>query len=410
MKYVIIGSGIAGITAAKTIRSLDSNGEIHIYSDEETLYYPKPKLFDLIYENLKARDIYYYDSFWYNSNAINLHLGVGIRKIDAKEHIILLEDGGTIKYDRVLLANGASTFVPQIDGVYTPGVFTLRNISDAFKIKRHSLLIGNHKPVVVIGGGVLGLEAAHAFMRNKLYPTVIESFPYLLPRQLDKEGADILRGIFENWGIQIKTDSFIEKIEGNSNIERVILSNGTIIKAEMVLLSTGISSNVDLLERSGLPYKKGAVVDDYLQVTEDVYAAGDVAEHRGIVYGIIPPAIEQATIAARNMARPGSAVYDGSVPTNTLKVAGFDFTSVGNINPDEKDPQYEIIRAKAPVEGKYRKIVLKDGKVEGIILLGIKGEAVIANKLVKMHTDVSSYKDKLRNIDFSLKETSIIRE
>ncbi|NCQ53261.1 MAG: FAD-dependent oxidoreductase, partial [Caldiserica bacterium] len=269
-KYVIVGLGIAGLTAAKTIRSLDPEGEISIYTDEQTLFYPKPKLFDLIYETFSAKDIYYYDSFWYDTNRIRLHLGTGIRKIDSIEHKLLTEDGGTVNYDSLLIANGASCFVPSFEGAYTPGVFTLRNLSDAFAIRRHSRLIGNHKPVVVIGGGVLGLEAAHSFMKNKLRPTVIELNSYLLPSQIDKEGADILRGIFENWGIEIKTDSSTERITGEKNVDKVILSNGTMLPAEMVLISSGVRSNVDLLERSKLPYKKGALVDDNLTVTEDV--------------------------------------------------------------------------------------------------------------------------------------------
>jgi nitrite reductase (NADH) large subunit len=404
-KYLIVGLGIAGLTAAKTIRSLDPEGEISIYTDEQTLFYPKPKLFDLIYETFSAKDIYYYDSFWYDTNRIRLHLGTGIRKIDAIEHKLLTEDGGTVNYDSLLIANGASCFVPSFEGTYTPGVFTLRNLSDAFAIRRHSRLIGNHKPVVVIGGGVLGLEAAHSFMKNKLRPTVIEHNSYLLPRQIDKEGADVLKGIFENWGIEIKTDSSTERITGEKNVDKVILSNGTMLPAEMVLISSGVRSNVDLLERSNLPYKKGALVDDNLTVTEDVYAAGDIAEHNGNVYGIIPPAIEQATIAAKNMIKPGTATYHGSVPTNTLKIAGFDFTSIGLVNLIEDDPQYEIIRAKAPIDGKYRKIVLKDGTVQGIIILGLKGEAIAANKLVNTHADVSQYKERLKDIAFSLKET-----
>jgi nitrite reductase (NADH) large subunit len=402
VKYVIIGLGVSGLTAAKTIRSLDENGEIHVFTDETSLYYPRPKLFDVIYQKVSARDLYYYDSFWYSENGIRLHLGSGVRKINPKEHTILLEDGGTVKYDKLLVATGASSFVPPIKDVHAKGIFTLRNLDDAFKIKKHSNLIGNNRPVVVIGGGVLGLEAAHSFRMNKLRPTVIETSPYLLSRQLDKEGGDILKGIFENWGIEIKIDAKTEEFVGEDSVKEVILENGTKIKADMVLLSTGIRSNISLLELSSLPFNKGAIVNGNMMVAEDIYASGDVAEHNGITYGIIPPAIEQGTVAGKNMVNHGSAVYKGSVPTNTLKIAGFDFTSVGNINPKE-ETGYEIIRAKAPLEGKYRKIVLKDNKIEGVIVLGLKGEAVAANKLVNLHSDVSSWKEELSNINFSLK-------
>jgi nitrite reductase (NADH) large subunit len=402
MKYVIIGLGVSGLTAAKTIRSLDSEGEIHIFTDETSLYYPRPKLFDVIYERITARDIYYYDSFWYAENRIRLHLGNSVRKVNSREHSFLLEDGGTVKYDKLLIANGASSFVPPIKGVHSNGIFTLRNLDDAFKIRKHSFAIGNNKPVVVIGGGVLGLEAAHSFRMNKLKPIVIEASPYLLPRQLDKEGADILRGIFENWGIEVKTDSKTEEFIGEDVIKEVVLANGTKVKADMVLLSTGVRSNLSIFELSNLPHNKGAAVDDYMMVTEDVYASGDVAEYKGVSYGIIPPAIEQGTVAGKNMVRHGEAIYSGSVPTNTLKIAGFDFTSVGNVNP-QNEADFEIVRAKAPIDGKYRKIVLKDNKVQGIIILGLKGEAVAANKLVNLKTDVSQFKDKLVDIDFSLK-------
>ncbi len=170
----------------------------------------------------------------------------------------------------------------------------------------------------------------------------------------------------------------------------------------MVLLSTGVRSNIDLLERSNLPFNKGALVDDNMMVAEDVYASGDIAEHHNVTYGIIPPAIEQGIAASKNMVMHGSSTYNGSIPTNTLKIAGFDFTSVGNVNSKE-ETEYEVIRAKSPLEGKYRKVVLKNNKVEGIIILGLKGEAVATNKLVNIHADVSSFKEKLSDINFSLK-------
>ena len=401
MVYAIIGLGIAGLTAAKVIRQLDPKGEIHIFSEEPTLYYPRPKLFEVIREEIPARDIYFYDSMWYEERAINLHLGTAVRKIDSKEHLLLLDLGGTFAYDKLLIANGASPFVPPIPNVDLDGVFSLRNLSDAFKIRRHSFLIGNGKPVAVVGGGVLGLEAAYSFLKNKLKPVVIEGLSYLLPRQLDEEGAKILKRTLTAWGIGIVEGVKIREFSGKGIVKNVVLDDGTLIPAEMVLLSTGIRPNTDFLEFSHLPFNKGALVDSHMSVTDDIFAAGDIAEFNGIVYGIIPPAIEQATVAAQNMVKPGSAEYKGSIPSNTLKVVGLDLTSIGIVNPKDEE-NYEIIRASKESEGKYRKIVLKDNKVVGIILLGIK-EASVATKLVTKQADLSQYKDKLSNIDFSLK-------
>lgn len=399
--YAIIGLGVTGVTAAKIIRELDPTGEIHIFSEETTLYYPRPKLFEVIREEVKARDLYFYDSIWYEERNIKLHLGTKIRKIDKKEHLLLTDLGGTFAYDKLLIANGASSFKPPIDGVYKEGVFTLRNLNDAFKIKRHSFLIGNGKPVVVIGGGVLGLEAAYSFMKNKLKPVVLEGRSYLLPAQLDEDGAKILKKILTNWGIGIMENAAVERIEGADVVNRVLLKDGTVLPAEMVLLSTGVIPNSNLLELSNLPFKRGAIVNSYMMVDEDIFAAGDVAEFNGTIYGIIPPAIEQATIAAKNMVNLGSAEYKGSTRSNTLKVVGLDLTSVGLVNP--KEDGYEEIRASDEAQNKYRKVVLKNNKVVGVIILGIK-EATIANKLVTNNVDVSAYKDKLKDINFSLKE------
>ena len=401
MVYAIIGLGIAGLTAAKVIRQLDPKGEIHIFSEEPTLYYPRPKLFEVIREEIPARDIYFYDSMWYEERAINLHLGTAVRKIDSKEHLLLLDLGGTFAYDKLLIANGASPFVPPIPNVDLDGVFSLRNLSDAFKIRRHSFLIGNGKPVAVVGGGVLGLEAAYSFLKNKLKPVVIEGLSYLLPRQLDEEGAKILKRTLTAWGIGIVEGVKIREFSGKGIVKNVVLDDGTLIPAEMVLLSTGIRPNTDFLEFSHLPFNKGALVDSHMSVADDIFAVGEIAEFNGIVYGIIPPAIEQATVAAQNMVKPGSAEYKGSIPSNTLKVVGLDLTSIGIVNPKDEE-NYEIIRASKESEGKYRKIVLKDNKVVGIILLGIK-EASVATKLVTKQADLSQYKDKLSNIDFSLK-------
>jgi nitrite reductase (NADH) large subunit len=405
MKYVILGLGVAGVTAAKTIRQLDKEGEIELFTDEMVYYYARPKLFDIIHKRLSYREIYFYGPDWYIKNNLKLHFGVKAEKIDAKQHTVTFNDGITTKYDKLLIANGAHAFVPPIKGVEKQGVFTLRTLKDAFDIRDYSMYIGNGSFVTVIGGGVLGLEAAHSFKLNKLNPTVIEFAPHLLPRQLDKEGADILKGIFENAGIKIKTSSKTEAFDGKNAVEKVILGNGEILPSRMVLLSTGVRSNIDILKNSDLPFNRGALVDDYLRLqdAEDIYAAGDIAEYKGRVYGIIPPALEQATVAGKNMVEEGSAEYHGSIMSNTLKVAGVDLTSVGTIDPEDKE-QYEEIRASAPLEGKYRKIVLKDGKAVGGISLGMKGESIPLTKLVKLGKDLSSYKTKLADINFSLKE------
>ena len=406
MKYVIIGLGISGVTAAKTIRSLDKEAEIEIFSDEMSYYYPRPKLFKLLSKKMSARDIYFYEPSWYIKNNFALRLGINVDRVDTKAHKIYLNDGGSVGYDKLLIANGAHSFVPPIPGNELQGVYTLRNLKDAMGIKEYSEFLENGSNVAVIGGGVLGLEMAHSLKLNNLNPTVIEYGPYLLPRQLDEEGAEILRTKFEKEGIRIRVNTKTESIDGKNSVDSVSVSGGEKIPAKMVILSTGVRSNIELAKKSNFSVNRGIVVDDFLHITDesDVFAAGDIAEHNGKVYGIIPPALEQATIAAKNMVKDFSAQYKGSIPNNTLKVVGMELTSIGEINPQEITTEYTILKAKSESEGKYRKVVLKNNKVVGIILLGFTGgESVYASKLVRDQKDLSNHFKELEDISFSLK-------
>ncbi len=404
MKYVIIGLGIAGVTAAKTIRKEDKDAEIEIFTDEMSYYYPRPKLFKIINGTINEREIYFYPPSWYIKNNLNLHLGIRVGKIDKKEKRVYLSDGGTVSFDRLLLANGAHSFVPPIPGKDLNGVFSLRNLKDAVNIREYSDFVGKDSEAAVIGGGVLGLEMAHALKEKGLNPTVIEFAPHLLSRQLDEEGAAILKSELEKEGIKVKVSAKTESIEGKDKAEAVALSGGEKVPAKLVLISTGIRSNIDIAKNSDLPVNRGIIVDDYLHINghEEIFASGDIAEYNGRVYGIIPPSMEQAVIAGKNMVKDGSEKYSGSITSNTLKVVGIELASIGDINPKDTE-EFTIIRAKS--DGKYRKVVLKNGKAAGVILLGLKGgESVAATKLVRNSTDLSQYVEKLKDINFSLKE------
>ncbi len=404
MKYLIVGLGISGVTAAKTIRSLDKDAEIEIIGDEPVHYYPRPKLFKIIEGKINERDIYFYPPSWYLKNNFILRLGINAKKIDTASDTLLLSDGGTVKFDKLLIATGAHSFVPPIPGKELRGVFTLRTLKNAIDIREYANFIGQGSEVAVIGGGVLGLEMAHSLKENGLRPTVIEFGPYLLPRQLDAKGGEILQKKFESEGVNIKVNAKTENIEGKNEANGVRLAGGETVPAKMVLISTGVRSNTELAKNSGLPVNRGILVDNYLRVEEkeNIFAAGDVAEHNGRVYGIIPPSLEQAIAAGKNMVSPESIEYRGSIPSNTLKVVGLELASMGDINPPEDEKDYTIVRAEGV--GRYRKVVLKNGKLVGIILLGLDGkETIYATKLLKSGADLSNFTEKLRDINFSLK-------
>ncbi|OQY20643.1 MAG: hypothetical protein B6I34_08530, partial [Anaerolineaceae bacterium 4572_32.1] len=324
---------------------------------------------------------------------------------DPQAHYLVLADSSRVEYDRLLLATGARAFVPPFDGAGKKGVFTLRSLDDALAIKRQAQVAST---AAVIGGGLLGLETARALLSANLDVTVIEFAPHLLPRQLDEEGAQVLQSRLEAMGLRILTGAATEAILGDERATGVQLGDGRVVDGQVVLISTGIRSRVELAREAGLEVNRGLVVDEHLRTSAPgVYAAGDVAEFEGQVYGIIPAAIEQAQVAAANMvAGPStgsgrsSAVYSGTVPSTTLKIAGIDLTCLGQATAT--GDEFTILRQSDRANGIYRRLALREGKIVGAILLGDKQDVRVLKKLISTGRDVSAHRHRLLDDDFDL--------
>jgi nitrite reductase (NADH) large subunit len=285
-------------------------------------------------------------------------------------------------------------------------------LDDALAIKAYAQRAST-STAAVIGGGLLGLETARALHAADLEVTVVEFFRYLLPRQLDVEGAEVLQSLLEAQGLQVVTDATTAAILGDGRADRIRLKDDRIVDSELVLFCTGIRSEVTLAQEAGLAVNRGIVVDDQLQTrqadgqpVEDVFAVGDAAEFEGRVYGIIPPAIEQARVAAADMVAPGSATYSGTLPTTTLKVAGAELTSLGESVVE--GGEYTQLRHVDRATGQYRKVVLRDGRIVGAILLNDPARTRPITQLIERGTHVSAYAEQLLNDDFDLK--SLLRE
>ncbi|MFQ5900046.1 MAG: NAD(P)/FAD-dependent oxidoreductase [Thermodesulfobacteriota bacterium] len=386
MRYVIIGNGIAGITAAGNIRKLDKDAEIIVYSDEGYNYYVRPKLIDYLAGKVKLTDIYFYSPNWYKENRIDIKLNSRIEGIDIKAGNIRFSSGEKAGFDRLLLANGSSPGIPPIQGVDKSGVYTMRSFDDARMLRELSDKIKN---VIVIGGGILGLECARAFREHNLNVTVIEFFERLLPRQLDEDGASVLQKRIEAMGIKVVLGAVTEKILGNDTACGIRLKNGEEFKADMILISAGIRPNVGLAKEAGLKVNKGVIVDDRLKTSADnIYAAGDVIEHRERIYGIIPACLEQAKIAAVNMVGKEEILYEGTLPKNTLKVVGIDLTSIGVVTPE--GPEYKERKFKDEEKGIYEKIVIdKENHIVGAILLGRNDKVSRIAKFISNKVDIN---------------------
>ena len=403
MRFVIIGNGIAGITAARTISATAPDAKVEIYTDDPHPYYWRPRLLELLSGRVSIESMYAYPVEWYAERGIGVHLATELRAIDRSATKVLFGDGKEASYGRLLLAIGSRPFVPPVEGAEKDGFFSLRSMEDALAIKSYAerSLSAGSREAVVVGGGLLGLESANALTSLGMQVMVLEHGPRLLHKQLDREGATMLQQRIERLGIAVAVNAVPEAVLGNDRVSGVRLQGGQVLSGSLVLCSTGVRPNIDLARAAGLAVNRGILVDSQMRTSaEDVYAAGDVAEYEGELPCIIPVAVQQARVAAANMVEPGSAAYHGAVPLTTLKIMGIDLASIGLVAPQEEG--YEELRSTDHVKGVYRKLVLRDGRIVGAILLGDKKRVPPVSKLIEQGVDVSAYGDRLLGDDFDL--------
>ncbi len=381
--YVIVGNGVAGTSAAESIRKRDKDGKIVLFSYEEVPFYYRVRLIDFMAGEVDAGGIALRKEQWYGENNIDLKLSTTVVSGDAEKQVVQTADGGSYPYDSLLLATGSSSFVPPMDGADKKGVFTIRTLQDARDVMKYA---ETSKKLVLIGGGLLGLESGNS-LRKKFgfQPMVVEFFPRLLPRQLDVDGAALLQKIMEGMGFSFRLGAKTKRITGEGRVTGVELESGELLEADMVIISAGVRPNLDLARKMGLETDKGIKVDDSMRTSRPgIYAAGDAAEHKGIPYGIWPAAMEQGKVAGANMA--GDALtYGGTVMANVLKVVGVDLAAAGDIDAEKKRP------SKVASDGSgYKKIVLDNDKVVGAILLG---ETSRYNEIKKLIESGEAVKD-----------------
>lgn len=387
--YLIIGNGAAGNAAVEAIKKYDPSGAIHIFSKEKDPFYYVPALPDYLAGEKQLQQFTLHDLDWYKKNQITLNLETEITRIDPQQKVVETQQGQRYSYDKLLLATGSYSFVPPIKGAEGEGVYTLRTFDDAKTIKQKA---GESRRAVLIGGGLLGLEAGNGLRKAGLKVTVVEFFPRLLPRQMDIPGAAILQRQLEEMGFTFYLGAKTQEIVREGKDLTVVLESGERLAADMVLISAGVRPELTLAKSSGLKIDKGVNVDDAMRTSQaDIFAAGDLAEHRGRLYGIWPACLEQGSVAGAAMAGQ-QARYEGTVPANTLKVAGIDLMSAGEIDAEGR---LEALVSKDEEKKIYRKLVTKDHIVTGAILLGdLRGSTEI-QQAIRMKKDISSLKQDL---------------
>ncbi|THB75476.1 MAG: NAD(P)/FAD-dependent oxidoreductase [Gammaproteobacteria bacterium] len=392
-KYLIIGNGIAGTTAAENIRKNDSQAQITIVTNENTPFYARIRLHEYIAGEISKDQLVVRKENWYQDKDIDLLTGVQISAIDIDEKLAIAEDGRRFEYDKLLYSAGSHSFVPRINGNNLDGVFSLRSIDDADRIIEYK---NGKSSAVILGGGLLGLEIGFSMIQSGMEVTVVELSDHLLPKQLDKEAGAFLKMQMEKMGFNfILGDSATEIIAKNSScVDRVLLKSGVVISTDMVLISAGVRPNIALAKNSGIDINLGLLVNKNMQTSvTDVYAAGDLIEFDNRLYGSWMIAMEQGKLAAQNMTGINTD-YQGSVMSMMLKVVGIELGSVGN-----HDPDHELESKIIHTEESFKRIVFDQGRVVGCVMIGDKkGLGPISRHIVQ--------KDLVADIDPSLIELS----
>ncbi|SHK60097.1 Flavorubredoxin [Clostridium cavendishii DSM 21758] len=379
--FVIIGNGAAGFYAAKTIRERNPKCSIKLISKEKVPSYFRPQLSDLLSEKMNETKFYIVSNEWYHKNRIEQLLGVEVKSINKDNKIILLGDGTSINYDKLILANGSYNFIPPLKVTSNEtelmtlssfnyksinGLFTIKDLNDVNEVNSFA---ENNKDIVVIGGGLLGLEAAWELKQKGNNVKVIEFLPRLLPRQLDIEGSEIFNNIISSSGVKILTSkSCSEIIVKNNSVKAIKLESGEIIDCSIVLFSVGVRSNTKLALDNGIECNKGIKVNEKMETNiTDIYACGDVAELNDIVYGNWPAAVEMGKVAGAN-ATMASKNFKNFVSSLVFNALGADVFSAGTL--DYNDESLEEITSKDIKNKQYKKLFFKDNTLIGGILIG----------------------------------------
>jgi nitrite reductase (NADH) large subunit len=390
-RVVVLGNGIAGVTAADHVRRRHPLARIEIVAEESHHLYNRMGIARLIYGRSAMQGLYLNPEKWYEEHGITPWLNTRARSIDPIRKQVLLGTGETLDYDRLILATGSRSFVPPIDGFGAAGTFVLRTADDALGLRAFAQRHGARRAVVA-GGGLLGLEAAYALHKLGLRTTVLERGDRLLRRQLDARASELLRGYLEGLGLEILTDADTVALEGNGRVSMALLADGRGAEADVFLAAAGIAPNAELARAAGLAVNRGVLVDERMRTQDySILAAGDVAEHSGRVHGLWPVAVEQAEVAADN-AVGGAKEYRGSIPFTMLKVVGVELASLGRFEERDGD---EVVALEEP-GGKYRKLVIEDGRIVGAILLGHSAEVAAVRAAVTGGRPVGDVLGELR--------------
>jgi nitrite reductase (NADH) large subunit len=364
-ELVMIGNGMAGVACLEQILKHKTKFDITIFGDETHANYNRILLSSVLAGERQADDITINGLDWYQTNGIGLRLGVRITDINSRFRTITGDDGSVVSYDKLIIATGSRPFIPKIEGIDKGNVFTFRSLDDTREMLG---LAGKGRKAVVIGGGLLGLEAARGLQLRGCDVTVIHLLDTLMNMQLDPTGGSHLQRKIEELGVRVICKGVTSALLGNGHVEAVKLQSGDILDADFVVVAAGIRPNSELGVKAGLKVNRGIVINDYMETSDpNIFAVGECVEHDGETFGLVAPLFEQGKVLAATITGNRGPVFTGWKPAAKLKIMGLDVFSAGNFN---EAADTEVVRYEDAALGVYKKLLVKKNRLTGVILVG----------------------------------------
>ena len=413
LKLVLIGNGLAGMRCLEDLLDMaPERYEVTVIGEEPWGNYNRIMLSPVLSGEKTIEDIMLHPHAWYSDKGIKFIAQDPAVKIDRTRKVVHTEKGERIDYDRLIIATGSKPFIPPVQGADLNGVISFRDIYDVNTMIKYC---ETKKNAVVIGGGLLGLEAAYGLKQRGMNVTVLHLMDRIMDRQLDKRASEMLRHSIEQKGIQIITEANTEALLGkDGHVNQVRLKDGTILDADLVIFAVGIRPNIALAQSAGLRCHRGILVNDTMQTFDpSIYAVGECIEHRGQTFGLVEPLWGQAFICATHLAEHGSLTFKSPTVPTQLKVSGVDVFSAGRIDLEQSDASaiskedYEDIILNDDKRQIYKRIIIQKDKVIGAVLFGDTEDGMWYAELIADQTPVSTFRNKLLfGKDFAMKKVS----
>ena len=384
-KLVVVGNGMAGVACVEQILKRSRDFEITIFGEETHVNYNRILLSTVLAGEKSADDIVLNGVEWYRENGVRARLGVRVEQIDRERRLAIGSDGAAEPFDKLILATGSSAFIPPIQGVGKENVHVFRTLDDTRELIAKAC---EGTRAVVIGGGLLGLEAARGLQLRGCEVTVVHLMDTLMERQLDPTGGAFLKRKIESLGIRVIMPKQTQAIVGNGHVDGLRFASGEEIEADLVVVAAGIKPNVDLAKSAGLEVRRGIVVNDYMESSDPgIYAVGECTEHRGQTFGLVAPLMEQGKVLADAITGQRGLAFEGAQPAAKLKIMGVEIFSAGSI--DESEPGVETVRYEDPAQGIYKKLLVKDNRLRGVILVGDASDERRYTQWLRDETDLA---------------------